>query len=399
MPDTGKALRGFLIFLYVVAVTAGAFTGGVWGSLGIGGGLILYFGTALADRKLPMPPAQLGLFVVLTLGLLAAELPFSSYPQRSVKTWLHLTTIYVPLLLLMTPRVRALAYSPRFLPAVAMAMAIGAMGLGFEHLTQGAFIFGFKKPTASLNEYNRSMAHLVILGFAVAAGLRARYGKGHAVGLALLLLFPVSQTYSHTVKLAAAAGIAVTVFAMFYPALAQKCLRLGILAAVGWPLFAQSFFTFHAGIVAMLKDSFRHRMEVWDYLSYRILERPLLGWGLGTTNTLDFTTPHGELYQYAVTAAPHAHNFIVQTWVETGAPGLVLCLLFLMLLVQKANAMPASLRPFAFGGIAMSVVVCLFGFDFWSDSLWSAFALSAFVFGVLQQNGERKKNLVNAEVA
>ncbi len=396
MPDRQRFLSAFCIALYVAAVTVGAFTGGVWGLLGIGGGLILYFGTALLDRKAPLLPKKLGLFVLLTLGVLALEVPFSSNVPRSAATWLHLASIFVPLLLLLSPRVQERAFSSFFLPVVAMAIAIGAIGLGFEHFTNGAFLFGWKNPSTSLSEYNRGIAHIVILAFAIVSGLWAFERKSLALGLVLILLFPAVQTLSQTVKFGLLTGAICTGIAFFYPRLVQNILKIGILSLLAWPFYAAFLFSSQYPRVALLPDSWRHRIEIWDFLSYRIAERPLFGWGLGTTNGLDFTQPHGDLYRHALTAAPHAHNFIMQTWVETGLVGLSLCIGFLFLLIRAAGALQAPLRPFALGCIALSVVVCLFGFDFWTDALWAAFALTAFVFGVLQKHGERKDNLVYA---
>jgi len=395
MPKARTFLRGFLIALCGLAATVGAFKGSLWGALGIAGGLIFYFGVAVADKKPPLPPKKLGLFTLVVLAVLAMEIPFSSNAGKSLTVWLNLATIFIPMVLLLSPRVRKIAYSRSFLPLTAAALAFGAAALGLEHFSGGVLIHAFKEK-ASLDQYNRGMAHVVIFAFPIVGGVWARYGKKYALGLALILCVPVFQTYSHTSKLAFFAGSAVAALAYYSPLIARRALKTGILFASLWPLYAQLLFVHAHSFVEALPCSFRQRAEIWDFLSYRLLERPFLGWGLGSTSALDFAKPHGDLYLLTTSPAPHAHNFILQTWVETGIPGLVLCLLFLISLVEAATALRPPLRPFAYGGLAASIVICLFGFNFWTDALWAAFALSAFVFGVLQQNGEGEKNFVDA---
>jgi O-antigen ligase len=86
-----------------------------------------------------------------------------------------------------------------------------------------------------------------------------------------------------------------------------------------------------------------------------------------------------------VQAAPHAHNFVTELWVETGVPGLAVGLAFFLFTLWRATNLNEELRPFALGGWMAAIVVSLVGFNLWTDALWAAFALSAFVFGGLQR--------------
>ena len=396
MLNMGRLLPVFCLFIYVIAVTLGAFTGGVWAMLGIGGAVLLFLGVWVADKKMPLPHKKFAFFVLTALWVLGAELSLSSNVGLSIKAWLHLASIFLPLLLLMSPRVQAIAFSRSCLPAVAMAMSIGAIALGLELYTGVPFLYARKGSKAALSEYNRGMAHMTLLAFPLVAGLWACGSKNMAVVLVLILLFPAGLTVSHTARLALIVGMVCTAVAFYRPVLTQCGLAAAAFVFAGWPFYAQRLFSTYHELVAQLPDSWLHRIEIWDFLSYRIAERPIWGWGLGTTHTLDYTQPHGELYRFAVQAAPHAHNFIVQLWVETGLPGLALGLAFLMLVLRRAGTLHPSLRPFALGGIAAAVTVCLFGFNFWTDALWAAMALSAFVFGMLQQNCERKDHLIDA---
>ena len=389
-----KFIPRFCILIYVLCVTVGAFTGGIWATFGIGGAVVLWLAASAQDKAYLKPSQPVTLFALATLAIWAAELPLSVNFAVSAKLWFNLASIFLPLLLLSTPRLQNLIFSRSFVPVIAYAMAIGALALGAELISGGYIIHAFKKPTAALTEYNRGIAHVVILSFPIVAGLWLADKKKEALLLALILLFPASLTESHTAKLALLLGALCTVIAFCKPVLVQRGLAVMSVALLGWPFYAQRAFLAFPDAVAKLHDSFRHRLEIWDYLSYRIEQRPIFGWGLGTTHLLDFAQPHGELYRFAVQGAPHAHNFIVELWVETGLLGLALGLIFLLAILRHITKLHASLQPFALGAFAAAVTISLFGFDFWTDALWSAFALSACAFGMLQKHIESGENLV-----
>lgn len=382
-------LEVFCTFIYVVAVTLGAFTGGLWAALGIGLALVLFFCVWIGDKKMPELPGTFTLFVVAALVLFAGELPLSSQFDISSKVWAQLASIFLSLILLSALRLQMVVLSRFFVPIVALAAGIGAIALGLELQNGGFLLHMLKKPTASLTEYNRGLAHVVILAFPLLAGLWVSGKRGATLALALALLFPASLTESRTAKLALIVGIICAGFAFYRPLWTRRGLAVAAMATMGWPFYAQRLFSAAHDVVGKLPTSWQQRVEIWDYLSYRIAERPFFGWGLGSTRTLDFSQPHGNLYQIVVGAASHAHNFVIELWVETGLAGLTFGLAFLLLTLRGGFTLAPSLRPFALGGWAAAVTVSMFGFDFWSDSLWAAFALSAFAFCMLQQQIER----------
>jgi O-antigen ligase len=393
---SNKLIPSFCLLVYVLCVTVGAFIGGIWATFAIGGAVILWLVASKQDRIYLQTSRSLTLFALTTLAVWAAELPFSVNQALSLKLWFNLVTIFLPLLLLSAPRLQAKISSPSFTPIVASAMAVGAMALGAELLSGGFLIHTFKKADASLTEYNRGIAHVVILSFPIIAGLWLMDKKKQALLLALILLFPASLTESHTAKLALLLGALCTGIAFYQPVFVRRSLVVISVALIGWPFYAQRAFLAFPDAVARLHDSFRHRLEIWDFLSYRIAEKPILGWGLNTTHLLDYTQPHGDLYRFAIQHAPHAHNFIVELWVETGIPGLALGIIFLLSILRRIAKLHSSLQPFALGAFTAAVTVSLFGFDFWTDALWSAFALSSCAFGMLQQNIESGNNLIDA---
>jgi hypothetical protein len=380
-----KSMPLLALMMFIIVGSVGALAGSLWGAVGIVGALFLFLATWRIDGDLPQPSKQLLILALLTLLIFAAELPLSSQPPVSLRTWGQLASIFLSLSLLTAPELQARAFSAWLPPVAAVATSFGALVLGGELLSGGFLLHSLKGANAPLTEYNRGIAHLVILAFPLLAGLWITGRKRAAIALAVILLFPAGLTESRTAKLALIVGLAVTLGAHRFPIWTPRLLAGFPFTLFGWPFAASWLFQNHADTLAHMPPSWRHRIEIWDYLSYRIAERPWFGWGLGATHTLDFHQPHGELYLYATQAASHAHNFITELWVETGVPGLALGTMFLLFTLHKSASLPAQLRPFALGGWMAAIIVSLVGFNWWTDALWAAFALSAFLFGGLAQ--------------
>lgn len=435
-------MTAMMFALLCLAATVGSFVGGLWAALAIGGGVIFYavqiarsgvIPTALKNSVLgslvsaptgaaaayaaegpkfsssptkgakfratsiTVPPRWLWAMAVATLAVFAVELPFAQDAARSVHVWGKLASIFLPLLFL-----SALAAPPRFEPDVffrrlALALGLAALALSAE-LATGGVLLQMVKRGAPLTDYNRGMAHATIFLFPVLGGLWCAGQKRAAFLLALVMLVPASLTESRTAKMAMIAGYAVTALALWRPLAARGLLSAASLLSMAFPFVVQAAFTRAPAWVQALPPSWRHRVEIWDYLSYRIAERPWFGWGLGSTKYLDFTQPHGELYRYVVTNAPHAHNLVTQTWVETGVPGLACLLAFLILTIRAAARLPRPLAAFACGGWMSAFAVSLCGFDFWTDALWGCFALTALAFVLARQALKRRQNATDAQL-
>jgi hypothetical protein len=395
-PVTSFFEKTCLLF-FMAVVTIGSFIGGLWAAVGITLAVLLFFGKWAQKKCVPDIPRRFGLLCVIVLGVFAAEIFGSSNVALSLKTYAHILSFFVPLFLLTVSDLQNIS-PKRFVFIIPAAACVGACALGFELESGGFLLHMVKKATRSLADYNRGIAHLAILAFPLFCGLWVTRQKQLGALFFVLLLFPACLTESHTAKLALLVGGASSLIAFSCPIFVRKGLAVTSALVLGWPFYVQSVFVTHYDLVQRLPDSWRHRMEIWDYLSYRITERPLLGWGLGTTHTLDFAEPHGGLYKFAIEAAPHAHNFVVQLWVETGMLGLTCGFSFLLFVLLTIKRLHKDLQPFALGAFASALSVAMFGFDFWTDALWASFALSAFVFGMLQQSTKSTYHLLNTEV-
>lgn len=137
-----------------------------------------------------------------------------------------------------------------------------------------------------------------------------------------------------------------------------------------------------------LRQSAMHRIVVWDFVGQRILERPLLGWGLGTArrvpgaaaNPLDRPRYRQALLSSGIspdtelrTLPLHPHNAGLHLWLELGAPGLFLYLaLCAMCLRQVVRATPDRVALAAgTATVAAVIVIAQVSFSAW-QSWWVA---------------------------
>jgi O-antigen ligase len=120
-------------------------------------------------------------------------------------------------------------------------------------------------------------------------------------------------------------------------------------------------------------------------MSFRIIEHPWLGWGLGSSSSLPFKEPHGALYMFTDKPAAHPHNVMTQLWAELGLPGLAIGLAFAFLMLRKISRLDPRLAPFALGAWVACFCLSLTAYDFWTDSLFAAFALTGLAFAILQK--------------
>jgi len=388
------------LVIYAVGATIGSFAGGSWGGLGIGCGLILFAICYAKDRALPLPDPALTYLALAALFVMAMLNFHSSNPHISWHQWLSLATIFIPLLLLSNSEIAARAWHPSFVPVIFIALIAAALTLGTDLSLYTPLLYAVEGPSAAATDYNRGMSGLVLLSFPVMAGLmRGNFPLGDnkriwmLLFFVVILLFPAGLTESRASKLALLAGLAVTCAATFLPILTRRALAVILIVCIAWPFAVQKFFLAHYDLLERFPPSWRARMEIWDYMSYRIGERPFFGWGLGTAHTLPFQEPHGAQYLLTKIPAAHAHNAVVELWVELGVPGLMLGVLFGLLMLRKTANLDARIAPFAVGAWAAALCLSLCAYNLWTDAFWGLIAMTAFAFFMMSEARQTHKEL------
>ena len=125
-----------------------------------------------------------------------------------------------------------------------------------------------------------------------------------------LILLPITLTESRATRAAFLLGFIATIAAFIAPIIARRTLAVLLVASAALPFCVMEIFLNHHTWFEHLPPSWQDRVEIWDYMSYRIVERPFLGWGLGmgSSRLLPYLLPHGQLYRFVDTEAANPHD-------------------------------------------------------------------------------------------
>ncbi len=114
------------------------------------------------------------------------------------------------------------------------------------------------------------------------------------------------------------------------------------------------------------RASASQRLEIWDFVSRKILESPWIGFGVDTTRSIEF---QGRMVYYPNSFVLHPHNIALQIWIEFGALGISLAgclLLFLYYHLRKLSFHEQLLPVVIFSGL---MVVMLVSWSIWASWL------------------------------
>lgn len=121
-------------------------------------------------------------------------------------------------------------------------------------------------------------------------------------------------------------------------------------------------------------NSIVYRMHIWNFVTDKIAEKPLLGWGGGASKRLG-TDEIGQLQDatFGKLGEPipvHPHNAILQVWLEYGLLGALFIYMLMArgLAIADRHVKEAGTRVWAFASGAM--IACFFGFNFSIASSW-----------------------------
>lgn len=120
------------------------------------------------------------------------------------------------------------------------------------------------------------------------------------------------------------------------------------------------------------------RLAIWRRVGELIGQDPIFGQGLGVLRTLRDTIPAGAFKDQQF-IPNHAHNMVMQLWVETGAIGATL-LSVTVLLVAFRMPQPRALGVAGYLGAALAggfMAIALVSFDLWNDWWWACAGLIA----------------------
>ncbi len=139
-----------------------------------------------------------------------------------------------------------------------------------------------------------------------------------------------------------------------------------------------------------IPTSFLHRLKIWDFTSHKIIEKPIQGYGFGSSRFLGA----GQRTSLTVSLLPyfkgvespdketlwvlgdlsllplHPHNAFLQIWLELGLVGMLIAAAFLFFLIEKGLSMPKRAQQMIFmGALFPALVVVNMSYGLW-QSWW-----------------------------
>lgn len=171
-----------------------------------------------------------------------------------------------------------------------------------------------------------------------------------------------------------------------------------------FPLLGKYLFvpTITNTIFLKLPSSWQHRFYIWNFVSNRIMEKPLLGWGFDSSRHfpnvkgyLHFFTSTGQI-SYTDTHTSliplHPHNGFLQLWLEEGFLGILLFLSMVGFGVRWFLKTLSSVQEKALfmGGLGMLFVPFCVSFG-----IWQTWWLSMWVWYLIFWAFYKKTNKIN----
>lgn len=215
---------------------------------------------------------------------------------------------------------------------------------------------------------NRNLVALVVLSFS-----SCLFVERKKFALVLAALLPVLLvTKSQSAQLAFITG---SFFLVLFPA-GKKWAWRGLQAAIaagffGAPWLAQ--WGFKNMLVVAQENSWLDeaaaapRLEIWNFVSRKIMDHPFIGHGIEATRKMTFETD--QLFYHSDTVL-HPHNIALQGWIEFGVIGAILFAAIIIYGIERMRIGLSTAEQKA--GLAVFgawFVVALSGYGMW-QSWW-----------------------------
>jgi O-antigen ligase len=322
----------------------------------------------------------------LFLLLCWASAAWSIVPRESVRGALGLTGVLVALLVFHAGRTDRPEVIETLFRVLLVATLVGSalacldMALGYPLES----LVSTKPGVHAATKYNRGFDYLVLIAWPLLAHAwwRRRWWAVCALGLAMAVMLAATQSLA--ARVAVAAGVVVLVLAWAAPRLIAILLVWGMAVLVAaLPAALRLLAARRTELTRVLKPSGVNRLEIWDYMTARVFEHPLRGWGLLSAKYLPIHPDELARYVYTDARGIYPHNQWLELWVELGALGTALGLVFALLLLHRIRLLPEALRPFAYAAFTSAMTVASVNYEVVTDSWWCALAACAVLFGIL----------------
>ena len=324
------------ILVYTVLALIGLIAGPAYAPLLFGLGGVSAALAGLEYRRWPGFDRSVSLIALLFLLLCGAGMLWTYSPRITAERLGQLVGITAGGLLLLTVTVTE-HYAERLFKAMFWAVLAGLVILGADSVLDYPLQHALGGPAPNIGtKYNRGLIALAILVWPIAANLSARGQRRKAWLLVGAALLGSLVGLSATALAALAIGFAVWLAAAWAPRFAKLAVGGGMtILALALPLLLRLASAERPRLVHVVKFTGIHRLEIWDYMSARILERPLSGWGLGVAKVVPIHADELATYLYADATGIYPHNQWIELWLETGLAGVLLALGLMLVVLGR----------------------------------------------------------------
>jgi hypothetical protein len=332
----------------------------------------------------PFDKALCALALALVILALAGT-TWSIVPQETLNHAVQMGGVYAgAIVVLAVPPFRPETVD-RLFSCMRIAFVIGALIMAADVATGYPLISRLVHSSGIANaptKYIRGVDYALLISWPLLFWLWNRRDWGGLIGVALSVSTMVLLGLGTTAKVAIVLSALVLAMAWKFPRLATRSL-MGVLAVwmVTLPLSLRALSTLrHLFPDLPIKASAIHRFEIWDYMTARVFERPLFGWGLGAATKVPIKPEELASYRFVVPSGNYAHNQGLELWLESGALGALIGLLFVLLVLVRIGRLPSTMVPFALGAFTTALCVSMTGIRTTTDSWFAALAACAYLF-------------------
>ena len=372
---------GLILPMFLALPVVGLASGPLYAPLVFGLGLMMALNAGVRERRFPAIDRGFAALALAFAALSWAGVAWSIVPGHTAHAAGQLTLILAAALLVLALPPPETETARALLRGLPWALGLG-VGLLCLDTALGYPLQGLAGHDGT--KYSRGLDYLVLLAWPLLAHEAAEGDQRRAMAVAALIVVAAVVGVSTTAALALLVGALMLVFAALLRRVATPLL-FGALAALvaALPFILRAFAASRQALEPHLKTSGFHRLEIWDYMSARIMEQPLLGWGLLSAKSVPIRPEELAGYRWVDAAGIYPHNQWLELWLETGALGAALALGLVGLALWRVRRLPAGIQPFACAACASALTISWLNFEITTDSWWAALAASALLFKIV----------------
>ncbi|MBK17529.1 MAG: hypothetical protein CMM52_01640 [Rhodospirillaceae bacterium] len=256
------------------------------------------------------------------------------------------------------------------------------------------------------NMYSRGTAITAFLVIPVAMGLFRHTRPIFGVLFVAICLAMISGLYMEAAKLAIILGAGVFLLIRWTKKLFWPVVAVPMLIAFVFPAFFAVPLTEEQRCrLHYTMDSAHHRIMIYQFGTHKILEKPILGWGLDSSrsipggadrsNWINCIRPDGQPTQLNIggNMPLHPHNAAIQIWLELGLVGSLILSGSVLLLVGrfKRDFVDNEGQAVVAASFCAACLIYNVSFGLWQSWLmFSMILLGGIVMTLQRSDGSRK---------